>query len=33
MVSLLASPVVDLGFDPWSGQIKVYKITNLLFLH
>jgi hypothetical protein len=27
MVSVLASSAVDLGFDPWSGQTKDYKIS------
>jgi hypothetical protein len=26
MVSVLASSVVDSGFEPWSGQTKDYKI-------
>ena len=26
MVSMLASSVVDRGFEPWSGQTKDYKI-------
>ena len=26
MVSMLASSVVDHGFEPWSGQTKDYKI-------
>jgi len=26
MVSVLASSVVDRGFEPWSGQSKDYKI-------
>jgi hypothetical protein len=29
MVSMLASSVVDRGFEPWSGQTKDYKIDWL----
>ena len=32
MVSVLASSVVDRGFEPWSGQTKDYKIDSLLLL-
>ena len=31
MVSMLASSVVDLGLDPWSGQAKDYKICIRCF--
>ena len=31
MVSVLASYVVDCGFEPWSGQIKDYKIGKCCF--
>ena len=31
MVSVLASSAVDLGFDPWSGQTKDYKIGICCF--
>ena len=31
MVSMLASSVVDRGFEPWSGQTKDYKIGICCF--
>ena len=31
MVSMLVSGAVDLGFEPLSGQIKVYKIGMCCF--
>jgi hypothetical protein len=31
MVSMLASSAVDLGFEPWSGQTKDYKIDICCF--
>ena len=31
MVSVLASSVVDSGFEPWSGQTKDYKIDICCF--
>jgi hypothetical protein len=31
MVSVLASSVVDRGFEPWSSQAKDYKITICCF--
>ena len=31
MVSMLASSVVDCGFEPWSGQTKEYKIGICCF--
>jgi hypothetical protein len=31
MVSMLALSVVDHGFEPWSGQIKDYKIGICCF--
>ena len=31
MVSVLASSAVDLGFEPWSGQTKNYKIGICCF--
>jgi hypothetical protein len=31
MVSVLASSVVDRGFEPWSGQIKDYEISICCF--
>jgi hypothetical protein len=31
MVSVLASSVVDCGFEPWSGQTKDYKIGICCF--
>jgi hypothetical protein len=31
MVSMLASGVVDCGFEPWSGQTKDYKIGICCF--
>jgi hypothetical protein len=31
MVSMLASSVVDHGFEPWSGQTKDYKIGICCF--
>ena len=31
MVSVLASSVVDRGFEPWSGQTKDYKIGICCF--
>jgi len=31
MVSVLASSVVDYGFQPWSGQTKNYKISICCF--
>ena len=31
MVSVLASSAVDLGFKPWSGQTKDYKIGICCF--
>ena len=31
MVSVIASSVVDRGFEPWSGQIKDYKIGICCF--
>ena len=31
MVSMLASSAVDRGFEPWSGQIKDYKIAICCF--
>ncbi len=31
MVSVLASSVIDRGFDPWSGQTKDYKINICCF--
>jgi hypothetical protein len=31
MVSMLASSVVDYGFEPWSGQTKDYKICICFF--
>ena len=32
MVSVLASSVVDHGFEPWSGQTKDYKISICWFI-
>ena len=32
MISVLTSSAVDCGFEPRSGQIKDYKIGNLLLL-
>ena len=31
LVSVLASSVVDLGFEPWLGQPRVYKIDMCCF--
>ena len=31
MVSVLASSVVDRGFEPWSGQNKDYEISICCF--
>jgi hypothetical protein len=31
MVSMLTSSAVDRGFEPWSGQIKDYKIAICCF--
>ena len=31
MVSVLASSAIDRGFEPWSGQIKDYKIGICCF--
>ena len=31
MVSMLATNVVEGGFEPWSGQTKEYKIGSCYF--